>query len=154
METRDDSSEQGEHDSVENTRMTQHINNVWTRSYPRKIEAHLMVDNCQVKFQIDSGATCDVVRKSDLEVNGKTMKALRPTNEVLCLYDNSRIRPLGRCTVNLKNQKTGRELRTDVIVVEEAPTAILGTVTSQEMELLTVNFENIQAMSVITESDG
>jgi hypothetical protein len=48
------------------------------------------------KFQIDTGATCNVLKKSEL--NGtKYERKIKPIAQVLKMYNNSAINPLGKC---------------------------------------------------------
>ena len=126
---------------------SQHINTVASNEvYPNKITTNLMVDDHVVKFQVDSGATCDVVRLKDLNV---TKENLQTSSEVLQLYDESRLTPLGRWTAELVNPKTGKRRRTSLIVVEDAPTAIVGAATSQKFGLITIHYE--QLFSAVTD---
>ena len=46
-----------------------------------------------VKFQVDSGAMCDVVRLKDLNVE---REQLQTSSDILQLYAKSRLNPLGR----------------------------------------------------------
>ena len=50
--------------------------NEMVTEFPRKIWATLLVDGKPVKFQVDSGATCDVLRLSDLK-EGKKIKSMK-----------------------------------------------------------------------------
>ena len=72
---------------------------------------------------MDSGATCDVVRLKDLNVE---REQLQTSSDILQLYDKSRLNSLGRWNIELVNPKTGARQETSLIVVNDAPTAILG----------------------------
>ena len=117
------------------------VNNMTCKKLRDKITTTLLVDEEPVQFQIDSGATCDVVRLDDL--SEKAARKLKPSAETLRLYDESRLNTLGRCQAQLRNPKTGRCQEANFIVVKEAPTAILGAETSQKMGLITVHYEQL-----------
>ena len=86
----------------------QQENRVTSKEYPREINATLMVDSHPVKFLIDSGATCNVVRLRDLsgsDAGGKTIEKIQPTTAALRTYDHSQLKPLGKCEVEIVNPK-------------------------------------------------
>ncbi|XP_062508014.1 uncharacterized protein LOC134184356 [Corticium candelabrum] len=72
-------------------------------TYPNRLYANLHVKRWQIKFQIDTGATCNVIRRQEVPISTR----LEQTKQVLTLYDGSRIKPLGRCTLGVRNPKNG-----------------------------------------------
>ncbi|VDH90160.1 Hypothetical predicted protein [Mytilus galloprovincialis] len=70
------------------------------------------------------------------------------SSTVLTTYDNSEIRPLGKTTLKLVNAKNGKSYAETFIVVKENTTPILGNQTIQHMNLVTINYDNIQALDI------
>ena len=63
--------------------------------YPARIYTWMKVGSRSVKFQVDSGASCDVVRLEDL--SERHLQTVTETTEVVRLYNNSSLHPQGRC---------------------------------------------------------
>ena len=113
-------------------------------TYPNRLYANLRVKRRQIKFQIDTGATCNVIRRQDMPIATR----LEQTKQVLTLYDGSRIKPLGRCTLEVRNPKNGNVFRSKFVVVDDARTeSIIGASSAQEMGLIQLNMENVQAIT-------
>ena len=111
------------------------------RDYPARIYTWMKVGSRSVKFQVDSGASCDVVRLEDL--SERHLQTVTETTEVVRLYNNSSLHPQGRCWITLSNPKTGDEQKVNALVMRGAPVSIIGACTSQAMGLLSIHFEKI-----------
>ncbi len=108
-----------------------------TDSMDKKIMAHMEVGGTQVKFQVDSGASVNVIpRKCVPDVE------LSPCNSTLSMWNVSTINPVGKCRTVVKNCKNNKKYSVEFIVVEEF-TPLLGKRASEQMGLITVNYENI-----------
>lgn len=107
---------------------------------PAQIFTELEVEGRKVKFQLDTGASCNVIGKKDLPSN----ITLRPTSKVLRLYDTSSLRPAGTLQATITNPRTGQHFEAELIVVD-SPRAIplLGARSCIEMNLLTIQRQNI-----------
>ena len=72
------------------------VNEQWPRE-PNAVYAPLHVLGCPVRFQVDTGRSCNVIRAQD----SKPIKDifLIPTNKFLRMYDGSKTRTNGLCTV-------------------------------------------------------
>ena len=81
---------------------------------------------------------------------------LEQTKQVLTLFDGSRIKPLGRCTLEVRNPKNGNVFRSKFVVVDDAGTeSIIGASSAQEISLIQLNMENVQAKGTdLAESAG
>jgi hypothetical protein len=55
--------------------------------------ATMRIKDQHVKFQIDTGATCNIINKSYLDGTEK----LKSTNQMLTMYNDSKVKPLGKC---------------------------------------------------------
>lgn len=63
--------------------------------------AGMLLDKKLVNFQIDCGATCNVIPMQLLNPSIQ----LDHTEKELVMYNNSRLRPLGKCRVKLRNPR-------------------------------------------------
>ena len=60
--------------------------------YPRVIYTEMLVGKAEVKFQVDSGASVNVI-SADVVVD----KKLEPTTKTLQMWNNTTLKPLGSC---------------------------------------------------------
>ena len=110
--------------------------NDFATTYPNRLYANLHVKRRQIKFQIDTGADVPIATR------------LEQTKQVLTLYDGSRIKPLGRCILEGRNPKNGNVFRSKFGVVDDAGTeSIIGASSAQEIGLIQLNMENVQAIT-------
>jgi hypothetical protein len=92
------------------------------------------------KFQLDSGATCNVINKS----NVPETQNIEETKKILVMYNQTRITPLGQCKVRINNPKDGRKYRVNFIVVADGVSdPLLGWKAMKQMNLVTVNYANV-----------
>ena len=66
-----------------------------------------------VRFQQDSGATCNIINSDALKELG--IKELKKTNQVLKMYNNTTIKPLGTCQLKLINPKNEAKFNAEFI---------------------------------------
>ncbi|XP_062601076.1 uncharacterized protein K02A2.6-like [Saccostrea cucullata] len=112
-------------------------------SEPKKhVYATMNIDKTTIKFQVDSGASCNVIPISKLDESGSYYKLTKSTT-VLTTYDKSRIQPLGKTSLKLVNPKTKELYDTEFVVVKQDTTPILGSQTIQRMKLVTIHYDNI-----------
>ena len=101
-----------------------------------------------VKFQIDCGASCNVIPINLLNPDTK----LEHTKSVLVMYNKSQLRPMGKCKVKLRNPRNQKLYRLEFLVVNaEGAVPLLGRRASEAMKLIKVHYENIMAIdSIVT----
>ena len=115
-----------------------------------KIFTDLELHRQRVRFQLDTGASCNVIGRHMLPPEAH----LKPTNKVLALYDHSTVAPMGIHTTYVRNPKTGTQHCLDLAVVQSAKaTPLLLAIACQEMKLIIVCHENIQDNSQTTNSE-
>lgn len=116
-----------------------------------KMCAELELHNQVVKFQLDTGASCNVIGEHVLP---KGLRAT-PTRKTLSLYDHSTIIPRGVHRTWVTNPRTAKQYMVEFVVVK-APNCIplLGARTCQLMELISVHHENIQKPGTINSVRG
>lgn len=125
------------------TQNTERVNQIEeTQQREQHLYAGMMVDNNLVKFQIDCGATCNVIPVHLFDPNVK----MEHTDKVLVMYNKSKLRPLGKCKVKVRNPRNQKLYRMEFQVVDEkCSTPLLGRKESEAMKLIKVQYENIYA---------
>ena len=124
--------------------LTEEINAVQHSVFPRQLFAYVKVEGQRVWFQLDLGASCNVIRRQDLVFT----VVLEKTNQMLCLYNRSQLIPLSKCLVNMNNPKTGIKYKANFVVVDDASTSLLGARSIQQMDLVRIQHENIMAATL------
>ena len=83
------------------------------------------------------GATCNVLKESELK-GTKYQWHIKPTVQVLKMYNNSSLTPLGECKIELKDPQTKKKLKVPFAIVDEkhANNDLLGCRTAQQMKLI------------------
>ena len=110
-----------------------------------KIHATMSVKGGRnMSFQIDTGATCNVIRSKELR-GTKYEKKVVATDQVLRMYNSSPLTPAGICHVQLTNPTNGKKYKVKFVVVEDkdANINLLGSRAAQQMNLIQINHENI-----------
>ena len=115
----------------------------------RQLFATMVVEGKEVKFQLDTGATCNVIRKEDVPASVK----IRQTTQRLTLFSQEDMEAAGKCTVRLVNPSNRKRYKGDFVVVHKAPSSILGAKTVQQMGLISVNHEVILAVATPMQSN-
>ena len=112
----------------------------------KKLFVTINVKNTLVKFQLDSGATCNLIPAKFL----RTEAELFPTRKLLTMYNNTIMKHLGTCTVVVSNPKNSKTYRIEFVVVDDDQSKpILGNPTIRQMDLVRVQHQNV--MTVNTE---
>jgi len=108
------------------------------QQHANKVYAKLSVNNIEEHFQLDSGATVNVISDT--------------TFGTLVTYNHSEIKPVGQVTLNVTNPKNNKSYEIEFVIVPGQCKSILGLSTCQKMALLTVNHHNISSITT-TPSD-
>ena len=117
-----------------------------TRSIKNKLFAKMLLNGSAVKFQIDCGATCNIVPKHLL-----TRKQLLSLDEsktsVLHMYNNTTESTLGEVNIKMRNLKTDEKFKVRCSVLKNDCQPILGSTAAQSMNLFEVRHENIMKIA-------
>ena len=70
------------------------------------------------KFQIDTGATCNVIRKKELK-GTKYEKRIKPAAHVLKMYNKSSLSPVGKCKIQVQDVTTKKKFKVPFTVVDD-----------------------------------
>ncbi|XP_014673998.1 PREDICTED: uncharacterized protein LOC106814214 [Priapulus caudatus] len=108
----------------------------------RKVFARMLVNGAAVRFQLDSGATCNIVPAEVLSQQ-QLVSIDKTQQRVLTTYDGSTIQPLGECWVKMINHRNDARYKVACVVLQENCVPILGVSAAQQMQLLEIRHENI-----------
>ena len=112
----------------------------------KKIFVRLSIKDRLISFQLDSGATVNILPELlAREALGRKFK-LRTADAALSLYDKSVLETVGMITAVVINPKRDEEFEVDFYVTKKSHVTILGAETCQTMNLLTVNYENVLSL--------
>ena len=114
------------------------------QEYSKNLFATINVGTTPVKFQLDSGAACNLIPSKFLGTEEK----LTPTRKLLTMYNNTIMKPLGTCTVAVSNHKNSKMYQVEFAVVDDDQvTPILGNPTIQRMDLVRVQHQSVMAVN-------
>ena len=71
-----------------------------------------------VRFQLDSIAFCNVISEETLKSCSVPVN-LEETEQVISMYNQTTLRPVGQCTLELHNHKTDKPYCTESVVLKE-----------------------------------
>ena len=112
-----------------------------------KVFAKLLLNNKLTKFQIDTGATCNIIPLSKL--NEDQRKDINVKKKcVLRMYNNTNVSTYGEATLKLINLKTNDKYKLLCNVVDDSNsvmscTPIIWNAAAQAMKLVKIKHENI-----------
>ena len=113
------------------------VGNTITSGYPKEIYAMMEIDNKAIRFQIDCGASINVITQ---DLIGDC--ALTPTNKALLMWNKSEVTPLGSARLILRNPQNKKKYSVEFVVVGKGLIPLIGAKAAQHMKLLTVHKEN------------
>ena len=122
---------------------TEDIHTLTHQSYKKQLFATMQVRVRQIRFQLDTGATCNVVRQTELPPG----ILIEPTKQTLSMFSKDTLKPVGKCQLRFHNPKTKKRYVGEFIVVRDAPTSILGAKSVQQMGLIKVKTDRIHAVT-------
>ena len=112
------------------------------QGYQKQIFALMEVGGRNVKFQLDTGATCNVIRKEDVPPGTK----IEPTEQQLSMFNKTKLKAEGKCNISLRNLKNHKKYRGSFVVVEGVTSSIIGARSVQQMGLIEIKYDKIRAM--------
>ncbi|KAL6455331.1 hypothetical protein MHYP_G00362250 [Metynnis hypsauchen] len=136
---------------TENTRTVHQVNDSLKT---KQLYAGMLIGNKLVKFQIDCGASCNIIPVHLLNPDTQ----LEQTEKVLVMYNKTELHPIGKCKIKVRNPRNQKLYRLEFQVVDQkCGIPLLGRNASEEMKLIRVQYENILAIDSIVkkeESEG
>lgn len=106
--------------------------------------AELMVKDQPIAFQIDTGASNNLIGKKWI---GDTH--ITPSTSTLVMWNGSRMEPHGECILKLVNHKNRTKYKVKFIVVNEDLTPLLGLNACTQMGLITINQDKFKRVNSV-----
>ena len=124
-------------------------------TYSRTITATMNIGRETLNFQLDSGATVNVLPESEyIRVTGDSnLQHLERAESKLLMYNKTEVIPTGQRILTVKNPKNEETYKVRFIVVKSDCKPILGLRAVQHMQLITVNNENIAVVTTSKDDD-
>ena len=111
-------------------------------TFPKEIHAQMLINKKPVSFQIDCGASINILPKTFLDGH-----EVQPTTKTLLMWNKTQVKPIGITRLVIKNAKTGKKYSVEFVIVEKNLTPLLGAKAAQQMKLITVNKENFVSVT-------
>ena len=127
--------------------------------FAKRIFAHLVLNNTSVKFQLDSGATVNILplnlyRKIFKDSKFKQLEAMQNT---LVMFNKSEMKVLGKFKTETINPKNQKRYGIEYVVADQDHKPLLGFETIQMLKLMTVNTDNVLTVNnqpkILTEAE-
>ena len=93
-----------------------------------------MINDKKNKFQIDCGASINIIAKYHT-----TRSQATPSNKTLKMWNGTEMKTLGTIRLKVTNPKTGNKYSIEFVVVHDDLPPLLGARTAQQTELITVH---------------
>lgn len=110
------------------------LNTIENPKEKENISALMMVNNCQIRFQLDSGAYVNTTQKKYVRKD-----PVQNCSKILGMFNKSSLKPLGETTLSLNNVKTGEKNKITFVIIPNSFQSLLGLETIQKLGLITVN---------------
>ena len=119
------------------------------KNSPKKIYANMRLRDVTGTFQLDCGATVNILPVDIYQQIFKDpqMKRLQHTQTTLVMFNKSELQPLGYVKVETLNPKNEQCFLMEYTVVPEGYTPLLGSESVQQFCLITVNADIIMSLS-------
>ncbi|KAK3714128.1 hypothetical protein QZH41_002780 [Actinostola sp. cb2023] len=124
--------------------------------FPRKLYAHLAIENSIIKFQLDCGATVNIL-PSDLYIDifgDHEYKLLKKHDTKLLMFNKTELNTIGTISVVTANPKNGQQYKIEFVITEKGLKPLLGAPTIQHLKLMSVNKENVMSVDIKSHNNG
>lgn len=112
----------------------------------REVKCRMVVGKQEVDFQVDTGATCNMLP-------AKLAKNLEAYHGTLKMWNGATAQPIGKCRRKIRNPKTGKRYSVEFIVCEGDCQPILGLRASQHMGLVKIQEHEFHRVSTVNAED-
>ena len=122
---------------------------VYHKESPKTILTTMVLKETSVKFQLDSGATVNILPVEIYQEVQKDpeLKPLKNTQTTLVMFNNSEHKPLKTVELQTHNPKNGECYLIEYTVVSNGFKALLGAPSILQFSLMSVNVDNIMLVS-------
>ena len=116
--------------------------------YLREIYAEMLIDGKPVQFQVDCGASINIIPEELIE-----NQEVSPTTKTLIMWNKTEVKPKGTVRIIMKNPKTRKRFSLEFIVVRECLTPLIGAKAAQQMKLITIHSDNFVSVTAPKRED-
>lgn len=109
----------------------------------KQLKCKMMIQDEEVIFQIDTGATVNVLPQ-------KYATDINPTTRTLQMWNDTTMQPIGTCRLPLKNPANNKKYNVPFTVVKDGHTPLIGLQAAEDMKLLKINDKNMDQVASIT----
>jgi hypothetical protein len=99
-----------------------------------RIMATMVVNNCDVKFQLDTAADVNIICKQHVR-KSQVMKS----TQTLHMWNNESTKPAGEAELEVLNPKTETKHKVRFTVVDNGHTNLIGLSTIKKLNWITIN---------------
>ena len=112
--------------------------------YPTKIETVMKIKGRkEAKFQIDTGATCSVIKACEITGTQYANQVMLMT-QMLKMFNSTTLRPIGKCKIQVCNPKSNQKHNVIFMVMRDKTCAnLIGSQAAQQMGFLDIHFEQL-----------
>lgn len=110
------------------------------------IKAEMLINEKTVTFQIDCGASVNVIPKKYV----KDTFILTSCKTSLHMWNKTVFRPKGKTRLMLRNSKTRKKTSIELFVVAEDLVPLLGKQASEAMGLIIINYNKFESVLKLT----
>lgn len=112
--------------------------------------AGMLLGKDMIKFQIDCGASCNIIPIKLLNPDIK----IEHTDSVLVMYNKSKLKPLGKCEIKIRNPRNHKLYRLEFQVVKaDGAVPLLGRRANEAMKLIEVHHANIMTVDSVVSTE-
>ena len=116
---------------------TETVGTIEQSGYQREIYTEMLIDGTAVKFQVDCGASINILPERFLKSHD-----VFPTTKPLMMWNKTEVKPLGTTRMVIQNPKNKKKFSVEFVIVRDDLTPLIGARAAQHMKLITVHQEN------------
>ncbi|XP_064613329.1 uncharacterized protein K02A2.6-like [Liolophura sinensis] len=119
------------------------------KGFPKRIFARMILNRKTIVFQLDCGGTVNILPENlYAEIyNDRQLKKVEKSTTTLVMFNGTETIPVGKRRISMKNPKNGRKYSVEFVIVKGDYRPLLGARAVQQMNLITVETENIMLLS-------
>ncbi|XP_064597501.1 uncharacterized protein K02A2.6-like [Liolophura sinensis] len=119
------------------------------KGFPKRIFARMILNRKTIVFQLDCGATVNILPENlYAEIyNDRQLKKVEKSTTTLVVFNGTETVPVVKRCISMKNPKNGRKYSVEFVIVKGDYRPLLGARAVQQMNLITVETENIMLLS-------
>jgi hypothetical protein len=122
------------------------INSVKSSDQYKEIRCQMSIGEHNVVFQVDTGASVNILP-------ARFAPSVTPTVKKLKMWNGNDFTPLGTCRTTVRNPKLGKKYSVEFTVVKEDLTPLLGLRAAEQKKLISINEDLVERISSVSVAD-